>query len=71
MKTKEVVGFYDNGNAYYRFHLTEDGLYHGLDETFNSIGTLWCIRYWHMDKPVKLLNNYLTSDDIINIRYYI
>ena len=72
MKTTVEEHYWDNGRLMCRYHLTNDGIYHGLYESYKLDGSIFYLRYYHMDRwIVKLENYYPTYTDKIEIRYYI
>ena len=69
MKTKVIEEYYTNGKLSFRYHLTEDKKFHGLDEWYYKDGTIDYLTYWNMGNRFKLENDYY--DDIVEIIYYI
>ena len=69
MKLRLIQHYYDCGELQYRYHETKDGKTHGLDEWFNLDGSIDIIRYFNLDKVVKLANQ--IDNDSIKINYHI
>ena len=71
MKTKVDESYYNNGQLWYRFHVTTDGKRHGLYEAYYSDGSMIYICYWNMGEEDKLENYCSKYNDTVKIRYYI
>ena len=68
MKTQVKEEYYPNGQLYRRYHLTTDGIIHGLDELYYD-GSIDCLRYYNNGKISKLENEYW--DNAVEIQYYL
>ena len=72
MKTKVIQQYYLNGELARRCHKTTDGKYlHGLYEAYHNDSSIFFIRYYNMNKAVKLLNIHGWKANLVHIVYYI
>ena len=69
MKTRVKEEYWYNGNLWCRYHITTDGLFHGLHEVYHICGSISNRCYLDMGKQIKLENEYY--NDVVEIIYYI
>ena len=71
METQIRESYWSNGKLCYRFHVTNDDKNHGLYELYHEDGNIYYLGYYNMNKLIKLINDYPSYVNRIEIRYYI